>query len=129
MNLEKNTIHSKGKATRIQPRLILLLKILYQERGKVVRKEVLMKSVWPDTIVTEDSLTKAISKLRSLLDSELKTSSIQTVSGVGYSLRKPRLVQYLKQQRITIALSSVIILLLYVLLGSGIVQWVATLNS
>ncbi|MCE7995127.1 MAG: winged helix-turn-helix transcriptional regulator [Roseivirga sp.] len=123
VDLVKNTIHFKGKSTSIQPRLIQLLRTLHEARGEVVLKETLMQRVWTDAIVTEDSLTKAISKLRKILDPDLDESSIQTINGVGYVLRKPRLGQYLKERRLTIALTTAVLLLLYILLGSGVVEW------
>lgn len=129
VDLVKNTIHFKGKTTSIQPRLIQLLRTLHEAKGEVVLKETLMQRVWTDAIVTEDSLTKAVSKLRKILDPDLKESSIQTISGVGYVLRKPHLGHYIQEQRLTIALTMTILLLLYVLLGSGIVQWAVALSA
>lgn len=118
-----NTIIDKRKQVRIEPRIMRLLMLLYASRGKVVDKNTLINEIWKGTVVTEDSLTKAISKLRQVLDNGQGASVIETIHGVGYLLRKPTLSFQLKQHKTTLVLTSIIVFLVYFMIGSGLVQW------
>src|SRR4051812_7908952 len=57
------------------------LLILVRYRDRVVTKEELMQAVWPDTFVSDDSLTQAISSLRRALGS---AEVIATIPRRGY---------------------------------------------
>lgn len=89
----------------------------------MVLKEEIMNHVWKDTIVTDDSLTKAISKLREVLDDSGKMKTIKTVRGVGYTLHTRSAIANLRIRPHLVILYSAIFLILYVVLGSGLVQW------
>lgn len=123
INREQHTIRYRKQVRGLQPLLIRLLEILYQHRGRVVSKEELKKALWPNTIVTEDSLTKAISKLRKFLDYGLSQSAIQTVNGNGYVLRKSSWLFQVRHNLLVISLSTLILFLIYFLFFSGLVQW------
>ena len=69
----------------LRPKSLDLLSYLIRNAGRVVSKDELLRSVWSDVIVTEDSLTKCISDIRRALgDSEQKL--IRTVAKRGYIL-------------------------------------------
>ena len=124
IDLEAHSLKFKGETVRLEPQVVQLLKVLYEKRGEVITKEALQKALWPDTLVTNDSLTKLVSKLRKALDPGLNTSAITTVSGKGYLLRQPDLPFLIKSRFKEVALYGVIGFLLYILLGSGLVAWV-----
>ena len=124
-----NSIHYKGKRLKTEPRIMKLLMLLHASRGKVVKKNELLQAVWKDTVVTDDSLTKAISKLRGVLDNETGPSAIETINGIGYMLRKPTIWFQLRSHGTTIVLTGLVIFLIYVLMGSGLVEWVFSLKS
>ena len=124
IDLEAHSLKFKGETVRLEPQVVQLLKVLYEKRGEVITKEALQKALWPDTLVTNDSLTKLVSKLRKALDPGLDSSAITTVSGKGYLLRKPDLPFLIKSRFKEVALYGVIGFLLYILLGSGLVAWV-----
>lgn len=62
-----------------------LLLHLVQNAGRTLGKEVLLGVAWPGRVVSENSLAKAISKLRHALGDE-DAQLIQSVHGYGYRL-------------------------------------------
>ena len=53
-------------------------------------KEKLIQSVWPDTFVTDDVLTRSISELRKVFEDDAKEPRfIQTIPRSGYRLVAP----------------------------------------
>jgi TolB-like protein/Flp pilus assembly protein TadD len=64
-----------------------VLVCLVQHAGEPVSKEELMKTVWPDTFVTDDVLTRSVSELRRVFEDDAKDSHvIQTIPKRGYRL-------------------------------------------
>jgi eukaryotic-like serine/threonine-protein kinase len=62
-----------------------LLLYFVQNSGRVLGKEELLKNIWPDTFVDENSLAKGISVLRKALDENpLESTLVVTVPGRGY---------------------------------------------
>src|SRR5579863_3544028 len=69
----------------LQPKAFDTLLVLVRNSDKVVLKEDLMKSVWPDTFVEESNLTQNIFVLRKTLgESAGERRYIVTVPGRGY---------------------------------------------
>src|SRR6185436_16470984 len=63
---------------------------LVEEQGKLVTKEALLRRVWRDSFVEENSLNQSISALRKALgDSAGVSRYIDTVSGLGYRFVAP----------------------------------------
>ena len=66
------------------------LVVLVRNRDRVVDKETLMKQVWPDAFVGDDSLTQNISVLRRALgDDTMQPQFIVTVPRCGYRFAAP----------------------------------------
>ena len=64
-----------------------VLVLLATHAGQVVAKERLIQTVWPDTFVTDDVLTRAISELRRVFGDAAKESRfIETIPKSGYRL-------------------------------------------
>ena len=64
-----------------------VLVCLAEHAGEVVPKERLMQSVWPDTFVGDDVLTRCISELRRVFGDDVKEPRfIQTIPKSGYRL-------------------------------------------
>jgi eukaryotic-like serine/threonine-protein kinase len=67
-----------------------VLLYLAQNPGRVVSKEELLKTIWPEAFVDETSLTKSISVLRKALRDETgKNEYIVTLAGRGYQFVSP----------------------------------------
>ena len=59
-----NSVTGPVGTVRLEPKVMQVLVLLAAHAGQVVAKERLMATVWPDTFVTDDVLTRAISELR-----------------------------------------------------------------
>jgi len=79
-----------GSPVDAQPKVFDLLMYLLERRGRVVDKRELLDALWPDSVVTEASLTQAVRKLRQLLgDGADRQSVIRTVSRRGFQFIAP----------------------------------------
>lgn len=72
-----------GKAAALQPQVFDLLVYLVEHRERVVSKRELLESLWPDSVVTESSLQRAVSLARSALG-DRGAALIQTFPRQGY---------------------------------------------
>jgi DNA-binding winged helix-turn-helix (wHTH) protein/dienelactone hydrolase len=74
-----------GEAIPVEPRAFRVLLYLLRNPQRVVTKDELLQSVWDDVAVTENSLARAILKLRQALGDDARSPHyIQTVSRIGY---------------------------------------------
>lgn len=120
---DKEVIHVETKAMQV-------LNFLANRAGEIVTRKELMRNVWVDVFVSEDTLTRCISILRKVLeDSPTEPKIIQTIKSEGYriiapvefmadksNLNKPKIIELLKKNKVVFILSTlflVIILLVY----------------
>ena len=76
-----------NKTLILEPRLSKLLYLLSLNVNAIVSREYLVNNIWKDTIVNEDSLTRAIADLRKLLSNNFEnTVVINTIPKRGYIL-------------------------------------------
>ncbi len=74
-----------GAPILLEPKAFRLLLFLAKNPGRVVRKQELLNTIWLDTAVGENSLTRSIALLRKALDdSSREPRFIETVPTVGY---------------------------------------------
>lgn len=79
-----------GRQSRqLEPRLMTLLCLLAAQPGDVLNRDDLMESLWPRVVVNENSLTRAVSDLRRVLQDDGTTPFIETVPKKGYKLVAP----------------------------------------
>ena len=71
-----NSVTGPVGTVRLEPKVMQVLVLLAAHAGQVVAKERLMATVWPDTFVTDDVLTRAISELRRVLGDDPKERHI-----------------------------------------------------
>ena len=84
-----NSISCNGTTIRLEPKVMQVLVCLAEARD-VVSKETLMRTVWADTFVTDDVLTRSISELRKAFADDSKNPQyIQTIPKSGYRLVAP----------------------------------------
>lgn len=73
----------------LTPREFSLLELLLRNRGRVVRRETILESVWGfDSDINENTLEAFVRLLRRKVDTH-EPKLIHTVRGVGYALRVP----------------------------------------
>lgn len=77
-----------GRPVVLERACLELLSYLLRHPGEKIGKETLLRVGWPGRIVSENSLAKAISKLRHALE-DTDGSLLQVVHGYGYRLAWP----------------------------------------
>jgi Tol biopolymer transport system component/DNA-binding winged helix-turn-helix (wHTH) protein len=74
-----------GRPVPITPKVLDILLVLVQNKGRLLTKKELMDAVWPDSFVEEGNLTFNISSLRKALGEDRKEQQyIETVPRRGY---------------------------------------------
>ncbi|MCI0697103.1 winged helix-turn-helix domain-containing protein [candidate division KSB1 bacterium] len=85
-----NRISNAGKTVRLPSKYMHVLVCLAERPGEPISREELMETVWKDTIVVEESLTRAISELRKIFNDNTKHAQyIETIPKIGYRLIAP----------------------------------------
>jgi DNA-binding winged helix-turn-helix (wHTH) protein/tetratricopeptide (TPR) repeat protein len=85
MDLEERVLIRDQETIALPPKAFETLLVLVQHSERVVLKDDLMKSVWPDTFVEESNLSQHIFQLRKALgDKAHDPHYIVTVPGRGY---------------------------------------------
>jgi len=88
LDVDQRWVRCSGRQASLTPRLVILLKILMEQRGVVIEREKLFSMVW-DTNYTGDTRTLDvhISWLRQAVEDDPRHPRyIKTVRGVGYRL-------------------------------------------
>lgn len=86
-NFSQSTLeHLASNSTlRLEPKVSELLWVLVDRQEQVVSKDELMETLWPDTVVGEDTLARTISRLRSALSDSAKAPRfVETIPKRGY---------------------------------------------
>src|SRR6266850_183661 len=73
-------LHHRQKAVPLPPKVFDALLIFVRNAERLVRRDDLIESLWPDTFVTDANLTNVIVSLRKILGKD----AIQTASKFGY---------------------------------------------
>lgn len=118
---------AKGKRkVKTQNRVVQVLIVLIEANGSVVTKEELYNKVWKDTVVTENSLNKAISQLRKIFeDTRTEPKFIETIPKKGYrmvsevkkvELSKAHLPAYMKKRKPILLFFMVSMLVLFTII-------------
>lgn len=82
-----NSISRNGTTLRLEPKVMEVLMCLASHAGEPVRKETIIRTVWPDTFVTDDVLIRSISELRRAFQDDAHESRfIETIPKRGYRL-------------------------------------------
>lgn len=78
-----NSLERDRKTVHLEPKVMQVLLTLASEPSEVFTRDTVQRRVWPDVVVGEDVLVRAISKIRRAFEDE---SIIETVPKVGYRL-------------------------------------------
>lgn len=74
----------------VGPKVMGVLVYLAERAERPVSREELLQNVWPDVVVVEEVLTRAISQLRRILrDDPKRPRYIETIRGAGYRIVAP----------------------------------------
>jgi DNA-binding winged helix-turn-helix (wHTH) protein/TolB-like protein len=84
------TLRRNEETVMLTRRAFEVLLYLVQNPGRVISRDELLKNVWPDTFVDENSLAQSISALRRALDEKPGDNNyIATLPGRGYQFVSP----------------------------------------
>lgn len=79
-----------GARVHLSPKAFDLLRLLLDRRPAVVSKREIHELVWPDTFVSEASLSVVVAEIRQVLgDDSRQASFVRTVHRVGYAFSGP----------------------------------------
>lgn len=78
-----------GRQAKLRPRTAALLAHLVRNPHRVIGKDELMASVWPDAVVTEDSIVQCVKEIRRALGEEGR-DWIRTIPRQGYAFVGPK---------------------------------------
>ncbi|MGF2618368.1 response regulator transcription factor [Rossellomorea vietnamensis] len=85
VDYEKNTVSNESGAIELTKNEIFILKLLIEEKNKIVSREKLMESLWDDKrFISDNTLTVNVNRLRKHLQDIGLGSFIQTKVGQGY---------------------------------------------
>jgi DNA-binding winged helix-turn-helix (wHTH) protein/Tol biopolymer transport system component len=82
-----NTVSNDHASVRLEPKMMDVLVCLVASAGEPVSKDVILRTVWSGTFVSDDVLTRSISELRRVFeDDPRKPRFIETIPKRGYRL-------------------------------------------
>jgi DNA-binding winged helix-turn-helix (wHTH) protein/Tol biopolymer transport system component len=88
LDLENGFLRRNGQDVPLRPKSFEVLTYLVVHHGKLVTKNELVEAVWPDTAVTDNSLSQCLFEIRRALDDDSQTA-IRTVARRGYVFDMP----------------------------------------
>ena len=90
LNVEDQTLSRNGENIPITPKMFDLLLVLVQNPQRVLLKEFLLQSVWPDSFVEEGNITFNIRQLRKAMNDDAQSPCyIETIPRRGYRFLMP----------------------------------------
>ncbi len=90
LDTAQRTLFRDDAPWHLPPRVYALAEILVTRAGEAVSKEVLLEAVWPDVLVSEQSLSEAVWQLRRALgDNPKRPEYVQTVPKFGFRFVAP----------------------------------------
>lgn len=81
LNVSECRLWRGSEEIKLRPKLFSLLVVFMRHQGRMLEKEELIRSLWPDSIVEDSNLTVTINALRAVLSDG---TYIETVSKRGY---------------------------------------------
>lgn len=102
--------NNSGGCITLEPRLSKLLHIFCLNPGRLLTKDFLLEEIWAPRIVSEESITVAVSQLRKVLGQTNEKIYIKTLSGKGYSWI-PEVSEIQRNNRIKIKIYAAVVIL------------------
>lgn len=83
LDLTRGCLLHRQEDIKLRPKSFQVLKYLVENNGRLISKDELIKAIWVDTAVTDDSLVQCLKDIRRALRDEVQ-QIIKTVHGRGY---------------------------------------------
>src|SRR5262249_31125163 len=88
LDIARHSLRAADRKIALRPKNFELLRYLVENPDRLVTKEELLKAIWPDVVVTEESLTRCVSEVRQAIG-DSKQTIIVTVPRCGYRFAAP----------------------------------------
>jgi DNA-binding winged helix-turn-helix (wHTH) protein len=88
LDLKRGCLRGAGGEIELRPKSFEVLRYLVEDAGRLVPRDELIKAVWPNLVVTDESLTRCVSDVRLALG-DRSQQIIRTVPRRGYLLAVP----------------------------------------
>ena len=89
---ERASLLRSGQEIKLRPKVFDALVYLIEHRGRLVPKEELIQTLWPEAFVTDDSLVQCMVELRRALG-DRSQEILKTVPRRGYMFAAPVTIQ------------------------------------
>lgn len=94
LDRKSRTATREGETLELTPREFELLLYLAENTGRTISREMLARDVWRETsrfTPIDNVIDVQVARLRKKVDDPFKIKLLQTVRGLGFSLREPQL--------------------------------------
>src|SRR5579859_4540154 len=88
LDIAQGCLRTANREVDLRPKSFEVLRCLVENAGRLVTKDELIKAVWPNVIVTDESLTQCVSEVRQAIGDRDQTK-IKTVPRRGYRFVVP----------------------------------------
>src|SRR5262249_9510831 len=88
LDLNRLCLYGPSGRADLRPKSFEVLRYLLEHSGKVISKDELMQAIWPNTTVSDESLTRCVSDVRRALG-DSQQQIIKTVPRRGYLVDVP----------------------------------------
>ena len=92
LDIDRRRLIRRGVEIPLRPKSFEVLHYLIAHQGVLTTREQLFDAVWPDVVVTPDSINQCIAEIRKALGDEERTM-IRTVHGRGFVFDTPATAQ------------------------------------
>jgi Transcriptional regulatory protein, C terminal len=77
LDLRRGCLRGAGGEIELRPKSFEVLRYLIENAGRLVPKDELIKAVWPNLVVTDESLTRCVSDVRLALATAVNRSIVE----------------------------------------------------
>lgn len=88
LDLKRGCLRTEDREIELRPKCFEVLRYLVENAGRLVPKEELIKAIWSNVTVTDESLARCVSDVRSALD-DSEQRIIKTLPRRGYLFATP----------------------------------------
>jgi adenylate cyclase len=88
LDVSRGSLSFGEREVELRPKSFEVLRYLVENAGRLVTKEEIIKTVWPNVVVTDESLTRCVSEVRQAIDDGEQTI-IKTIPRRGYRFAAP----------------------------------------
>jgi class 3 adenylate cyclase/DNA-binding winged helix-turn-helix (wHTH) protein len=88
LDLRRGCLRHADREIELRPKSFDVLRLLVENAGRLMSKDEIIEAVWPSVVVTDESLTRCVSDVRSAL-ADRERRIVKTVARRGYLLATP----------------------------------------